>query len=83
MSSNFSTIVLQTAAVEEGIQVLINHHNYNLGENNHLTVSFSKSIIQERDDEDWGESHSLLSSPMDCSEKLGGEFDFFSCCYQS
>lgn len=36
-----------------------------------------------------GESHCLVSSPIDCSEKWGPEFDFlflflfFPCCYHS
>ncbi|CAD7683179.1 unnamed protein product [Nyctereutes procyonoides] len=37
--------LLQMATVEEAIQALIDLHNYNLGENHHLRVSFSKSTI--------------------------------------
>ncbi|XP_010125583.1 PREDICTED: polypyrimidine tract-binding protein 2 isoform X7 [Chlamydotis macqueenii] len=37
--------LLQMSTVEEAIQALIDLHNYNLGENHHLRVSFSKSTI--------------------------------------
>uniref|UniRef100_H2ZWK8 Polypyrimidine tract binding protein 2 n=1 Tax=Latimeria chalumnae TaxID=7897 RepID=H2ZWK8_LATCH len=37
--------LLQMGTVEEAIQALIDLHNYNLGENHHLRVSFSKSTI--------------------------------------
>ncbi|NXG44470.1 PTBP2 protein, partial [Psilopogon haemacephalus] len=37
--------LLQMSTVEEAIQALIDLHNYNLGENRHLRVSFSKSTI--------------------------------------
>ncbi|XP_006634947.1 polypyrimidine tract-binding protein 2 isoform X1 [Lepisosteus oculatus] len=37
--------LLQMATVEEAIQALIDLHNYNMGDNHHLRVSFSKSTI--------------------------------------
>ncbi|XP_078264403.1 polypyrimidine tract-binding protein 2b isoform X1 [Rhinoraja longicauda] len=37
--------LLQMCSVEEAIQALIDLHNYDLGENHHLRVSFSKSTI--------------------------------------
>ncbi|XP_030311038.1 polypyrimidine tract-binding protein 2 isoform X7 [Calypte anna] len=37
--------LLQMSTVEEAIQALIDLHDYNLGENHHLRVSFSKSTI--------------------------------------
>ncbi|XP_033884694.1 polypyrimidine tract-binding protein 2-like isoform X1 [Acipenser ruthenus] len=37
--------LLQMSTVEEAIQALIDLHNYNLGDNHHLRVSFSKSTI--------------------------------------
>ncbi|XP_069497631.1 polypyrimidine tract-binding protein 2 isoform X2 [Ambystoma mexicanum] len=37
--------LLQMSTAEEAIQALIDLHNYNLGENHHLRVSFSKSTI--------------------------------------
>ncbi|MEE6495744.1 hypothetical protein FKM82_002136 [Ascaphus truei] len=37
--------LLQMSTVEEAIQALIELHNYNIGENHHLRVSFSKSTI--------------------------------------
>ncbi|XP_046879688.1 polypyrimidine tract-binding protein 2 isoform X2 [Hypomesus transpacificus] len=37
--------LLQMSAVEEAIQALIDLHNYNMGGNQHLRVSFSKSTI--------------------------------------
>ncbi|XP_043941639.1 polypyrimidine tract-binding protein 2 isoform X2 [Protopterus annectens] len=37
--------LLQMGSVEEAIQALIELHNYNLGDNHHLRVSFSKSTI--------------------------------------
>ncbi|XP_069795168.1 polypyrimidine tract-binding protein 2b isoform X2 [Narcine bancroftii] len=37
--------LLQLCSVEEAIQALIDLHNYDLGENHHLRVSFSKSTI--------------------------------------
>ncbi|XP_053550033.1 polypyrimidine tract-binding protein 2 [Bombina bombina] len=37
--------LLQMSTVEEAIQALIDLHNYNIGENHHLRVSFSKSTI--------------------------------------
>ncbi|KAG7457170.1 polypyrimidine tract-binding protein 2b [Megalops cyprinoides] len=37
--------LLQMATVEEAIQALIDLHNYNMGENHYLRVSFSKSTI--------------------------------------
>ncbi|KAL1006690.1 hypothetical protein UPYG_G00075460 [Umbra pygmaea] len=37
--------LLQMSTVEEAIQGLIDLHNYNMGDNHHLRVSFSKSTI--------------------------------------
>ncbi|XP_069823824.1 polypyrimidine tract-binding protein 2 isoform X2 [Dendropsophus ebraccatus] len=37
--------LLQMSTVEEAIQALIDLHNYNIGDNHHLRVSFSKSTI--------------------------------------
>ncbi|XP_056599062.1 polypyrimidine tract-binding protein 1a isoform X1 [Triplophysa dalaica] len=37
--------LIQLGSVEEAIESLIKFHNHNLGENNHLRVSFSKSTI--------------------------------------
>uniref|UniRef100_A0AAY4C519 RRM domain-containing protein n=1 Tax=Denticeps clupeoides TaxID=299321 RepID=A0AAY4C519_9TELE len=37
--------LLQMSTVEEAIQALIDLHNYNMGNNHHLRVSFSKSTI--------------------------------------
>uniref|UniRef100_A0A4W5LWY3 Polypyrimidine tract binding protein 2a n=1 Tax=Hucho hucho TaxID=62062 RepID=A0A4W5LWY3_9TELE len=37
--------LLQMSTVEEAIQGLIDLHNYNMGDNHHLRVSFSKSSI--------------------------------------
>ncbi|XP_030624392.1 polypyrimidine tract-binding protein 2 isoform X7 [Chanos chanos] len=37
--------LLQMTTVEEAIQALIDLHNYNMGDNHHLRVSFSKSTI--------------------------------------
>uniref|UniRef100_A0AAR2K8U9 RRM domain-containing protein n=1 Tax=Pygocentrus nattereri TaxID=42514 RepID=A0AAR2K8U9_PYGNA len=37
--------LLQMSTIEEAIQCLIDLHNYNMGNNHHLRVSFSKSII--------------------------------------
>ncbi|KAL2085580.1 hypothetical protein ACEWY4_018900 [Coilia grayii] len=37
--------LLQMTSVEEAIQCLIDLHNYNMGKNHHLRVSFSKSTI--------------------------------------
>ncbi|XP_060751381.1 polypyrimidine tract-binding protein 3 isoform X1 [Tachysurus vachellii] len=37
--------LIQLGSVEEAIQALIDLHNYDLGENHHLRVSFSKSTI--------------------------------------
>ncbi|XP_023696044.1 polypyrimidine tract-binding protein 2-like isoform X1 [Paramormyrops kingsleyae] len=37
--------LLQMSTVEEAIQALIDLHNYNMGDNHHLRVSFSKSTI--------------------------------------
>lgn len=37
--------LLQMSTVEEAIQSLIDLHNYNMGENHYLRVSFSKSTI--------------------------------------
>ncbi|XP_062869979.1 polypyrimidine tract-binding protein 3 [Trichomycterus rosablanca] len=37
--------LIQLGSVEEAIQALIELHNYDLGENHHLRVSFSKSTI--------------------------------------
>ncbi|KAM4534474.1 polypyrimidine tract-binding protein 2-like isoform 2-T2 [Odontesthes bonariensis] len=37
--------LLQMSTVEEAIQALIDLHNYNMGNNQHLRVSFSKSTI--------------------------------------
>nr|XP_033811944.1 polypyrimidine tract-binding protein 1 isoform X1 [Geotrypetes seraphini] len=37
--------LIQMGSVEEAIQVLIELHNHDLGENHHLRVSFSKSTI--------------------------------------
>ncbi|KAM6953636.1 polypyrimidine tract-binding protein 2-like isoform 2-T2 [Aplochiton taeniatus] len=37
--------LIQMSAVEEAIQCLIDLHNYNMGANQHLRVSFSKSTI--------------------------------------
>nr|XP_033771829.1 polypyrimidine tract-binding protein 2 isoform X3 [Geotrypetes seraphini] len=37
--------LLQMSTVEEATQALIDLHNYNLGDNHHLRVSFSKSTI--------------------------------------
>ncbi|KAJ1171750.1 hypothetical protein NDU88_003608 [Pleurodeles waltl] len=37
--------LLQMSTAEEAIQALIDLHNYNLGDNHHLRVSFSKSTI--------------------------------------
>uniref|UniRef100_A0AAY5EBR4 Polypyrimidine tract binding protein 2a n=1 Tax=Electrophorus electricus TaxID=8005 RepID=A0AAY5EBR4_ELEEL len=37
--------LLQMSTVEEAIQCLIDLHNYNMGDNHHLRVSFSKSTI--------------------------------------
>ncbi|KAG9343282.1 hypothetical protein JZ751_014263 [Albula glossodonta] len=37
--------LLQMSTVEEAIQALIDLHNYNMGENHYLRVSFSKSTI--------------------------------------
>ncbi|XP_009874690.1 PREDICTED: polypyrimidine tract-binding protein 3-like [Apaloderma vittatum] len=43
---NDSTMILtQLGSVEEGVHALIELHNYDLGENHHLRVSFSKPII--------------------------------------
>lgn len=37
--------LIQMSTVEEAIQALIDLHNYNMGGNQHLRVSFSKSTI--------------------------------------
>uniref|UniRef100_A0A8B9JRQ9 Polypyrimidine tract-binding protein 2 n=1 Tax=Astyanax mexicanus TaxID=7994 RepID=A0A8B9JRQ9_ASTMX len=37
--------LIQLSTVEEAIQCLIDLHNYNMGDNHHLRVSFSKSTI--------------------------------------
>lgn len=37
--------LLQMSAVEEAIQGLMDLHNYDMGANHHLKVSFSKSTI--------------------------------------
>ncbi|XP_035746711.1 polypyrimidine tract-binding protein 3 isoform X2 [Egretta garzetta] len=37
--------LIQLGSVEEAVHALIELHNYDLGENHHLRVSFSKSII--------------------------------------
>ncbi|KAL7887348.1 hypothetical protein AOLI_G00050690 [Acnodon oligacanthus] len=37
--------LIQMSSIEEAIQCLIDLHNYNMGNNHHLRVSFSKSII--------------------------------------
>lgn len=41
--------LIQMSTVEEAIQALIDLHNYNMGGNQHLRVSFSKSTIWECD----------------------------------
>lgn len=37
--------LIQMSSVEEGIQALMDLHNYDMGGNHHLKVSFSKSTI--------------------------------------
>jgi polypyrimidine tract-binding protein 2 len=37
--------LLQMSTVEEAIQALMDLHNYDMGSNHHLKVSFSKSTI--------------------------------------
>ncbi|EGW12462.1 Polypyrimidine tract-binding protein 1 [Cricetulus griseus] len=37
--------LIQMGSVEEAVQALIELHNHDLGENQHLRVSFSKSTI--------------------------------------
>lgn len=37
--------LIQMSSVEEAIQALIDLHNYDMGGNHHLKVSFSKSTI--------------------------------------
>lgn len=37
--------LIQMSTIEEAIQCLIDLHNYNMGDNHHLRVSFSKSTI--------------------------------------
>ncbi len=40
--------LIQMGSVEEAIESLIQFHNHDLGENHHLRVSFSKSIIWDK-----------------------------------
>ncbi|TUH72449.1 Polypyrimidine tract-binding protein 3 [Bagarius yarrelli] len=45
VSKHQTMALIQLGSVEEAIQALIDLHNYDLGENHHLRVSFSKSTI--------------------------------------
>lgn len=45
LSRDHKMALIQMSTVEEATQALIDLHNYNMGGNQHLRVSFSKSTI--------------------------------------
>ncbi|KAL0156452.1 hypothetical protein M9458_047698, partial [Cirrhinus mrigala] len=45
LSRDHKMALIQMTTIEEAIQCLIDLHNYNMGNNHHLKVSFSKSTI--------------------------------------
>lgn len=63
--------LIQMSTVEEAIQALIDLHNYNMGGNQHLRVSFSKSTIWERGVLAVFTVSELVGSISDCVWTLG------------